>query len=62
MSDIPRQPLVWNDCIEATDSAHLSVALPEAAAVEVGVADGKHGLEEYLQTHVVYMNYNLKAQ
>jgi lactaldehyde dehydrogenase/glycolaldehyde dehydrogenase len=26
----------------------------------IGGADGKHGLEEYLQTHVVYMNYNLK--
>ncbi len=28
----------------------------------IGGADGKHGLEEYLQTHVVYMNYNLKKQ
>jgi lactaldehyde dehydrogenase/glycolaldehyde dehydrogenase len=26
----------------------------------VGGADGKHGLEEFLQTHVVYMNYDLK--
>jgi lactaldehyde dehydrogenase/glycolaldehyde dehydrogenase len=26
----------------------------------IGGADGKHGLEEYLQTHVVYMNYDLK--
>jgi len=25
----------------------------------IGGADGKHGLEEYLQTHVVYLNYNL---
>jgi lactaldehyde dehydrogenase/glycolaldehyde dehydrogenase len=25
----------------------------------IGGADGKHGLEEYLQTHVVYMNYDL---
>jgi len=24
----------------------------------IGGADGKHGLEEYLQTHVVYMNYD----
>jgi lactaldehyde dehydrogenase/glycolaldehyde dehydrogenase len=24
----------------------------------IGGADGKHGLEEYLQTHVVYMQYN----
>jgi lactaldehyde dehydrogenase/glycolaldehyde dehydrogenase len=24
----------------------------------IGGADGKHGLEEFLQTHVVYMNYN----
>jgi lactaldehyde dehydrogenase/glycolaldehyde dehydrogenase len=28
----------------------------------IGGADGKHGLEEYLQTHVVYMNYNLNKQ
>lgn len=28
----------------------------------IGGADGKHGLEEYLQTHVVYMNYDLKRQ
>jgi lactaldehyde dehydrogenase/glycolaldehyde dehydrogenase len=28
----------------------------------IGGADGKHGLEEYLQTHVVYMNYNLNHQ
>jgi lactaldehyde dehydrogenase/glycolaldehyde dehydrogenase len=26
----------------------------------IGGADGKHGLEEYLQTHVIYMNYDLK--
>ncbi len=26
----------------------------------IGGADGKHGLEEYLQTHVVYMNYDWK--
>jgi lactaldehyde dehydrogenase/glycolaldehyde dehydrogenase len=26
----------------------------------IGGADGKHGLEEYLQTHVVYMNYDMK--
>jgi lactaldehyde dehydrogenase/glycolaldehyde dehydrogenase len=25
----------------------------------IGGADGKHGLEEYLQSHVVYMSYNL---
>jgi lactaldehyde dehydrogenase / glycolaldehyde dehydrogenase len=25
----------------------------------IGGADGKHGLEEYLQTHVIYMNYDL---
>lgn len=25
----------------------------------IGGADGKHGLEEYLYTHVVYMNYDL---
>jgi lactaldehyde dehydrogenase/glycolaldehyde dehydrogenase len=24
----------------------------------IGGADGRHGLEEYLQTHVVYLNYN----
>lgn len=24
----------------------------------IGGADGKHGLEEYLQTHVIYMNYD----
>ena len=24
----------------------------------IGGADGKHGLEEYLQTHVVYLQYN----
>ena len=24
----------------------------------IGGADGKHGLEEFLQTHVVYMNYD----
>lgn len=28
----------------------------------IGGADGKHGLEEYLQTHVVYMNYNVQKQ
>ena len=28
----------------------------------IGGADGKHGLEEYLQTHVVYMNYDLSKQ
>ena len=28
----------------------------------IGGADGKHGLEEYLQTHVVYLNYNLNQQ
>ena len=28
----------------------------------IGGADGKHGLEEYLQTHVVYMNYDMKKQ
>jgi lactaldehyde dehydrogenase/glycolaldehyde dehydrogenase len=27
----------------------------------IGGADGRHGLEEYLQTHVVYMNHNTKA-
>jgi lactaldehyde dehydrogenase/glycolaldehyde dehydrogenase len=24
----------------------------------IGGADGRHGLEEYLQTHVVYLQYN----
>ena len=24
----------------------------------IGGADGKHGLEEYLQTHVVYIQYD----
>jgi lactaldehyde dehydrogenase/glycolaldehyde dehydrogenase len=28
----------------------------------IGGADGKHGLEEYLQTHVVYMNYDAAKQ
>ena len=28
----------------------------------IGGADGKHGLEEYLQSHVVYMNYDVKKQ
>jgi lactaldehyde dehydrogenase / glycolaldehyde dehydrogenase len=28
----------------------------------IGGADGKHGLEEFLQTHVVYMNYDLKKR
>jgi len=28
----------------------------------IGGADGKHGLEEYLQTHVVYLNYDLQKQ
>jgi lactaldehyde dehydrogenase/glycolaldehyde dehydrogenase len=28
----------------------------------IGGADGRHGLEEYLQTHVVYMNYDLNKQ
>jgi len=27
----------------------------------IGGADGKHGLEEYLQTRAVYMNYNRLA-
>ncbi len=26
----------------------------------IGGADGKHGVEEYLQTHVVYLSYNTK--
>ncbi len=28
----------------------------------IGGADGKHGLEEYLQTHVVYVDYNLQKK
>ncbi len=28
----------------------------------IGGADGKHGLEEYLQTHVVYISYNQQKQ
>jgi lactaldehyde dehydrogenase/glycolaldehyde dehydrogenase len=28
----------------------------------IGGADGKHGLEEYLLSHVVYMNYDVKKQ
>jgi lactaldehyde dehydrogenase / glycolaldehyde dehydrogenase len=28
----------------------------------IGGADGKHGLEEFLQTHVVYMDYNTKKR
>lgn len=28
----------------------------------IGGADGKHGLEEYLQTHVVYARYDTKAK
>lgn len=28
----------------------------------IGGADGKHGLEEYLQTHVVYIQYNLEQE
>ncbi|MFJ7724576.1 aldehyde dehydrogenase [Neobacillus sp. NPDC097160] len=28
----------------------------------IGGADGKHGLEEYLQTHVVYLQYNLEKK
>lgn len=28
----------------------------------IGGADGKHGLEEFLQTHVVYMNYDTNRQ
>jgi lactaldehyde dehydrogenase / glycolaldehyde dehydrogenase len=28
----------------------------------IGGADGKHGLEEFLQTHVVYMDYNTKKK
>ena len=28
----------------------------------IGGADGKHGLEEYLQTHVVYMTYDTKKK
>jgi lactaldehyde dehydrogenase/glycolaldehyde dehydrogenase len=28
----------------------------------IGGADGKHGLEEYLQTHVVYLQYDQNAQ
>lgn len=28
----------------------------------IGGADGKHGLEEYLQTHVVYLQYNMNKQ
>jgi lactaldehyde dehydrogenase/glycolaldehyde dehydrogenase len=28
----------------------------------IGGADGKHGVEDFLQTHVVYMNYNLNQK
>ena len=28
----------------------------------IGGADGRHGLEEFLQTHVVYMNHNRNAK
>lgn len=28
----------------------------------IGGADGKHGLEEYLATHVVYLQYNTNKQ
>ena len=28
----------------------------------IGGADGKHGLEEYLQTHVVYLDYKQKKE
>ncbi len=28
----------------------------------IGGADGRHGLDEYLQTHVVYMNFNRNAK
>lgn len=28
----------------------------------IGGADGKHGLEEYLQTHVIYIQYDLNKQ
>ena len=28
----------------------------------IGGADGRHGLEEFLQTHVVYMDYDTKAK
>jgi lactaldehyde dehydrogenase/glycolaldehyde dehydrogenase len=28
----------------------------------IGGADGKHGLDEYLQTHVVYLSYNQQKQ
>ncbi|MGC9291549.1 MAG: aldehyde dehydrogenase [Acidobacteriaceae bacterium] len=28
----------------------------------IGGADGKHGLEEYLQTHVIYMNYDVNKK
>jgi lactaldehyde dehydrogenase/glycolaldehyde dehydrogenase len=28
----------------------------------IGGADGKHGLEEYLQTHIVYMNFDIHQQ
>jgi len=28
----------------------------------IGGADGRHGLEEFLQTHVVYMNHNRSAK
>lgn len=28
----------------------------------IGGADGKHGLEEFLQTHVVYMNYDMNKK
>jgi lactaldehyde dehydrogenase/glycolaldehyde dehydrogenase len=28
----------------------------------IGGADGRHGLEEFLQTHVVYMDYDMKAK
>jgi lactaldehyde dehydrogenase/glycolaldehyde dehydrogenase len=28
----------------------------------IGGADGRHGLEEYLQTHVIYMDYDTRAK
>jgi hypothetical protein len=39
--------------MHAFDARHLDVR---------GSADGKHGPEEYLQTHAVYLNYDLHQQ
>jgi hypothetical protein len=40
----------------------MSYLVPGKAFHSQPGADGSHGLEEFLQTHVVYMDYDMRAK